>query len=272
MREHTRRELIEDATAAWRKTVAAILSFGDESQPRGRLTFELLNWVHRVDMCRPVLMIPERKLSYQFMAAEAYWILTGDDTVAGIVPFNERIAQFSDDGVRFFGAYGPKVTAQLPYVVAKLEEDPFSRQAGLTIWRESPPATRDVPCTVAMFFTLRRQELHASVYMRSSDAWLGLPYDVFNFSMVAHHVCGLLNNTRASRETIKPGVLTVVAANSHLYSENWEAARRCITAPPSDQSLTPKLLWNDHRGQLEWLAALRHSKPGDSLRWWEVTS
>jgi thymidylate synthase len=98
--------------------------------------------------------------------------LSGDDKVATISPYNGRIADFSDDGMKFFGAYGPKIIAQLPFILDKLRKDPMSRQAGLTIWRESRRSPKDVPCTVAMFFSVRDGKLNNHVFMRSSDAWL----------------------------------------------------------------------------------------------------
>jgi thymidylate synthase len=203
------------------------------------------------------------------MAAEAYWILSGDDSVAGIAPYNSRISEFSDDGERFFGAYGPKILGQLEYVVAKLKADHDTRQAGLTIWRENPPTTKDVPCTVAAFFSLRGMTLNAHVFMRSSDVWLGVPYDVFNFSMLAHLICGHLNDERAADDVYSPGKLYLTAASSHLYETNWDDAKLCLSSQVLDQAETPKVLWNDHKGLMAWLKELRDTKPGHELRWWE---
>lgn len=260
---------MKDFSHTWLEAVNDILTNGELVAPRGKLTKELPQRTMVVDMRRPVLLVPERSLSYRFMVAEAYWILSGDDTVVGIAPYNSRIAEFSDDGKRFFGAYGPKILAQMDYVVAKLKADHDTRQAGLTIWRENPPTTKDVPCTVAIFFSLRGQVLNVHVFMRSSDVWLGVPYDVFNFSMLGHLICGLLNDDRASTELYEPGRLYLTAASSHLYEINWADAKLCLSSPAIDQTPTPKLLWNDHLALLEQLKELRGTKPGHELRWWE---
>ena len=253
----------------WCSTIGSILNSGTRVAPRGMETAELLHRTIAVDMRRPVLTIPQRKLSYKFMAAEAYWILSGDDSVAGIAPWNKRIADFSDDGERFFGAYGPKIQDQLRYVVDKLVADPDTRQAVLTIWREKPPATKDVPCTVAIAFNIRGGFLNVSVFMRSSDAWLGLPYDVFNFSMLGHLVTARVS--ASSDKTLIPGSLFLTAASSHLYATNWEDCKRIVES--SDrfpaQAQTPVELFV-HEGELmSRLKALRDSSPGDRIRWWE---
>ena len=260
-----------DASSIWRHTLQRILYSGLEVSPRGKLTKELLQHTLIVNMQAPVVTVAERKLNYRFMAAEAHWILSGDDTVAGIAPYNKNIAQFSDDGERFFGAYGPKIQSQLDYVVSKLREDQDTRQAGLTIWRENPPATKDVPCTVAIFTSIRNHKLNLHVFMRSSDAWLGVPYDVFNFSMLGHLICCRLNEGRASfDQSIEPDKLFLTAASSHLYEPNWEAATACASAAISQQASTPVPLWTDEKVLYVWLENLRESKPGDKLRWWEL--
>lgn len=259
-----------DFSKTWLDAINDILVNGDPASPRGKMTREILQRTMVVDMRRPVLRVPDRNLSYRFMAAEAYWILSGDDRVETIAPYNSRIKDFSDDGERFFGAYGPKIASQLPYVIKKLLTDVDSRQAGLTIWRECPPNTKDVPCTVAVFFSVRSSKLNAHVFMRSSDIWLGVPYDVFNFSMLSHLVCGLLNEQLSLVNAISPGSLFLTAASSHLYEINWGDAKLCLTSSHFDQPETNKLLWNDKWFLMTELKALRDSRPGDPCRWWEA--
>ena len=258
----------------WIETITKILAWGSNVEPRGKRTLEIPQHTVAVPMRLPVLTVPERKLSYQFMAAEAYWILSGDNTVAGISPWNKRIADFSDNGETFFGAYGPKIEYQLEYVVRKLAEDPDTRQAGLTIWRECPPQTKDVPCTVAIFASIRNSRLNLSVYMRSSDAWLGLPYDVFNFSMLGHLICCRLNqNHYVTSDKVSPGTLYLTAASSHLYEDQWAQAEALVEMPNIDiQNETPEILFKDE-SQLMWnLKVLRETKAGDAYRWWENKS
>lgn len=262
----------------WLELLHDILWNGEEVAPRGQPTRELLQRTIAIDMRRPVLTVPNRDLSYKFMAAEAYWILTGDDRVETIAPYNKRIAEFSDDGIRFFGAYGPKVKDQLPYVVDALRRDASSRQAGLTIWRENPPRTKDVPCTVALFFNIRRGLLNVNAFMRSNDVWLGTPYDVFNFSMLGHLVCARLNqypvlrspSAPAPAPIIRPGRLYLTAASSHLYQQNWDAADRCIIGGAVYSARTPEELYLNEVKLIDTLQGLRHTAPGEPLRWWEA--
>lgn len=277
-----------NANTAWLRQLDIIIHEGRSVSPRGQPTLELPQSTLTVDMRHPVITIKERSLNYRFMAAEALWILSGDDRVATISPYNSRISQFSDDGKTFFGAYGPKLVSQLPYVVNKLVEDPDTRQAGLTFWRECPPATKDVPCTIAMFFSIRSGELNCHVFMRSSDIWLGIPYDVFNFSMIAHQVCAFVNQRRAGRaieemkipvfDVLTPGTLYLTAASSHLYDRDLEPAKAVMkeqynpigknAVVDSAQPTPPELFY--HVADLD--VALRQVMDGSATRlqrWWK---
>ena len=132
--------------SVWIDLLREIADSGSQVGPRGKGTLEILAKTTVVDMKMPVVTIPQRNLGYKFMAAEAHWILSGDNRVETIAPYSKQISRFSDDGVRFFGAYGPKVVDQLSYVVDCLVRDEASRQAVMTIWRERPGSTKDVPC------------------------------------------------------------------------------------------------------------------------------
>lgn len=255
----------------WLNTISAVLSHGALVAPRGNLTKELPQFTVVVDTRRPVLTVRDRKLSYKFMAAEAAWILLGDDRVDTIEPYNKHITQFSDDGKTFAGAYGPRIVCQLEYVVSKLLTDRDTRQAGLTIWRENPRPSKDIPCTVSIFFNIRENKVNAHVFMRSSDVWLGLPYDVFNFSMLVHLICGHLN--KISTDTVTPGTLYLTAASTHLYECNWAAAEQCLGENREticNQPRTPDLLYLRTDDLTDYLLKLRDSSPGDPLRWWET--
>lgn len=210
------------ASGAWLDLVSDILRAGHVVEPRGRRTRELIASSRTFDMRYPVVNTIGRRLGYRFMTAEAAWIMGGQDDVASIAPYSKEVSRFSDDGVSFFGAYGPKIKEQLPYIVNALTGDRDSRQAVINIWRETPPRTRDVPCTLSLQFLIRGDHLHCIANMRSSDVWLGWPYDVFNFTMVSAGVLGRVNDL--VDKTVSLGTLTLRAGSQHLYDSNAEQA------------------------------------------------
>lgn len=230
---------MHDADMVWLGLLEELLS-APVVHPRGLATREWLGKQTTIDMKYPIITVNERRLGYKFMFAEAAWILAGDYRVSTISPFNSNISKFSDDGYTFFGAYGPKFAMQLPYVIQNLNRDRQSRQAVINIWRESPAHSKDYPCTLSLQWIIRENELHCMATMRSSDAWLGVPYDWFNFSMMSAYVAMHLRRVNP-REfgNLDLGQLRLTAGSQHLYENNWEGARRMVEDAVSAKELPP---------------------------------
>jgi len=209
------------ANAAWVNVLGDLVAEGNDVSPRDMDTMELLHYSSTLDMSYPIVTIPERKLGYRFMMAEASWIMNGDNKVRTIEPYSKKIVKFSDDRKFFFGAYGPQVVDQLMYVVDALVEDHLTRQAVMTIWRKNPRKSKDIPCTISVQWIIRDHKLHCIDTMRSSDVWLGWPYDVFNFSMLSMYVLLLL---RARGYWYNLGTLTLTAGSQHIYGAQVDDA------------------------------------------------
>lgn len=217
---------MNDVNSVWYATVYDVLiSPHHRVSVRDMATYERLGDLRTINMRRPILTQAERRISYPFMFAEAAWVLDGDDRVEPIVPYAPSVARYSDDGERFFGAYGPRFTQQVGAVVDKLVADPRTRQAVIQVWRVNPPCTRDVPCTLTMQFVARDGALDTFVNMRSSDVWLGLPYDVFTATMATLFVAQTLRERGARYEL---GTLYQYASSRHLYERNAPRARTAL--------------------------------------------
>lgn len=212
----------ESANRAWIGALVRIMNLGDSVSPRGMETKEIRPNIVSFDMNRPICYHQNRKLSYKFMAAEAYWIVSGSMFAEDITPYNKHIGQFSDDGYIFNGNYGVPFAYQLEYVANSLFTDRSTRQAVLTIWRPNPIHSKDYPCTISLGFSVRDGKIDTFVTMRSSDGWLGLPYDVFNFTVMTLRVlCRLNEKIGTKSESITLGNMHLFLMSSHLYKRNF---------------------------------------------------
>lgn len=197
-----------------------ILHEGLPVGPRGKKTLEVVNVSARLPLARNILMSAERNPNYRFMAAEFLWMALGRRDVASLARYNKKMLAFSDDGETLAGAYGPWFKRGYPRALQLLQQDPDTRQAFIKIGQPDQGASKDVPCTVSWQFLVRRGRLDMVANMRSSDAWLGIPYDVYSFSQIANCVAGRLGVGR--------GDLYLNLASSHLYEEHLEAAERVV--------------------------------------------
>lgn len=206
---------------AWYNLLDHLYHEGKTTTPRGIETRETCAVSLTVaNALASVLVDPARNLNYRFMVAEWLWITAGRRDVASLARFNGKMANFSDDGVTLAGAYGPRLLPQWPWLLDALRRDHDTRQAVATVFTPMPAPSKDVPCTLSFQLLRRDHRLHGIVTMRSSDVWLGLPYDFFTFSQ-------LLNSCAAALE-VRVGSLTFNLGSSHLYATDFEAAREAL--------------------------------------------
>ena len=189
--------------------VSLVHHHGKMVTPRGKENREL----------RPVTMTTYRwgalkkaSVNYRLACAEAMAYVCGWDDVGWLAYFRPGIAQFSDDGKTFYGAYGARMLDQLGRVIDMLREDPDSRQAVIGIWeaRDSGVKSKDLPCNTQLLLKVRDAQLNLMVIRRSSDLVWGVPYDHHCFWALAHTIANCLN--------IHVNALNEVIDSLHVYS------------------------------------------------------
>lgn len=150
---------------------------------------------------------------------EFLWYLSGTDESGMISYYIPEYRTFEVDN-RLEGAYGPRLfgsQGQLEQVIQTLHDRPDSRQAIAQIFRfEDLKNQKDVPCTVSLQFFSRSSALHLVVNMRSNDAYIGLPHDVFAFTMIQEIV--------ARRLGLQLGTYFHFVGSLHLYDAQRDRA------------------------------------------------
>jgi thymidylate synthase len=180
-------------------------------------------------MGQSILTIKDRVINRDFMFREAWWILSGQNRLDLLETHAPSYSKFSDDGIRLSGAYGPKIVDQIRFVVDTLKHDPYSRQAVINIWRENPRPSKDIPCTLSVQFLIRDGYIHTVVNMRSNDVWLGMPYDVFSFTMLTCQVALELGGD------LQLGMMFHHAGSRHIYFKDSDKAKSSVTSNISVQ-------------------------------------
>ena len=160
---------------------------------------------------------PFRNWKEDYAKAEWEWYLTGDANIEklgeiyGMVPkIWERMA---DEKGCVNSNYGSQWERgyQLDRVVAKLKNDPNTRQAVISIYdgKEICLYKYDTPCTTAIQFSVVNNMLNMCVTMRSNDLWFGFCNDQYCFSELQKLV-----SERTGYET---GTYFHFAHNLHVY-------------------------------------------------------
>lgn len=197
---------------------------------------------------------------------EFLWYLSGSNSLKFIKYYIPAYGVNSDDGNTLFGAYGPRLflpkgSSQFDELLKNLREKSDSRQAILQLFRASDltAGTKDVPCTTTIQFFKRRKRLHALVSMRSNDAFIGLPHDIFSFTM--------LQELLARSIDCEVGTYHHFVGSLHLYESDAEKARRYIAEgfQRTTQAMPP-MPAGDPSQSLRWLQLVERKFRNASLQ------
>lgn len=147
-------------------------------------------------------------LNPAFALAEVVWIVNGRQDAEFLNRWNSRLPLFAGAGPRYEGAYGYRLRTQfgidqLRRVCEALSSDRSSRQVLLQFWdpktdMPSPDgraASPDVPCNICSMLKIRGGRLYWTQVMRSNDVFLGLPYNLVQFTFLQEIIAGSLNVT-----------------------------------------------------------------------------
>lgn len=188
-----------------------------DSSPRGKRTKEIIAPTIKINNPRNrIAYHKDRKFSAKYALVESLMLFDDSNELKYFKHYNKNMEKFSDDGCTLFGSYGYRIAEHIPKLIDKLKNDNDTRQAVLPILKVSDSfrSTRDIPCTISLQLLIREGKLNMIVNMRSNDIFLGMPYDIFMFTMLQEVIANELN-LELGWYIHRPGSL-------HLYEENFE--------------------------------------------------
>lgn len=227
-----------------------ILENGVRKEDRtGTGTLSVFGRQYRHDLAQGFPLLTTKKLHLRSIINELIWFLKGDTNVAwlqehGVSIWNEWATDTGDLGP----VYGKQWRAwptqdggsvdQIDYVLDCLRKRPDSRRILFHAWNVeylpdeslSPQENARVgrmalpPCHLLYQFYVAAGRLSAQLYIRSSDTFLGLP---FNTASLATLVLML-----AQQSDLEPGEIVVTTGDSHIYLNHLEQVREQLSRAP----------------------------------------
>lgn len=229
-------EVYKNSTDAFLIQLARVKHHGKVVSPRGMETKELLS--QRITIMNPrqrCIVLPERNDDIVAKVAETLWQLAGRDDIEWLSWYLPRAPKFSDDGVTWRGAYGPRLRRwasawmlpfdQIETIARKLIDDPDTRQAVISIWEPIIDLTpgKDIPCNNWLHFFIREGKLHLNIAQRSSDVIWGFSgIDAFSWS-VLHEMMASWTNTEV-------GDFTYFISSLHVYERHYKKLDKILDA------------------------------------------
>ncbi|MEP5568209.1 MAG: thymidylate synthase [Halioglobus sp.] len=222
------------------------VSKGDRT---GTGTLSVFGRQYRHDLADGFPLLTTKKLHLKSIINELIWFLNGETNTAwlkenGVSIWDEWATPEGDLGP----IYGAQWTAwptkdggsvnQIDYVVECLKNNPDSRRILFHGWnveylpdekvspQDNARAGRMAlpPCHLLYQFYVAGGRLSAQLYIRSSDSFLGLPYNTASLAA--------LTMMLAQQCDLEPGEIIITTGDSHLYSNHMEQVREQLSREP----------------------------------------
>jgi thymidylate synthase len=206
----------------------------------------------RFDLAEGFPILTTKKVHFKSVVNELIWFLNGDTNTQWL---RENGVSIWDEWATEAGELGPLYGAQwvnwptrdggsinqIDYVIDCLRHRPESRRILFHAWnveylpdetmspQENVEAGRMAlpPCHLLYQFYVANGKLSAMLYIRSSDAFLGLPFNIASVSLLVHMLC--------QQVELEPGEVVVTMGDCHLYSNHAEQVETQLSRRPKSR-------------------------------------
>lgn len=190
------------------------------------------------------LSLTEKKGTLFSCLGELLWYLAGSKELEFISYYIPAYIEESEDDKTIFGGYGPRLfnmrgNDQIKNILNLLNNKPQSRRAVIQLFNAEDIAQehKEIPCTCALQFVIRENRLHMFTSMRSNDAYIGLPHDIFTFTMLQEILARTLN--------LQLGKYKHAVGSLHLYTKNIAGAEQFLDEGLQDMISMPMMPTGD---------------------------
>lgn len=203
----------------------------------------LIGEILEFDLCNSVFpIITTKKINFNAVVVELLWFLRGNKSIkflhennvhiwdTNVADYNKSKYVLSDMSPgKIYGyqwrSWGGTID-QLENVIHSLSVNPYSRRHVVSSWNPSELHEMALPpChTLFQFNVTPPNKLHCTMYQRSGDLFLGVPFNISSYALLTHIVAKLTN--------LVPTSLKIFISNVHLYLNHIEQAKKQLKREP----------------------------------------
>lgn len=233
-------KLLEDVleNGEYQTTRAVLKSTG---RPVGAYT--VFGRQSRYDLRKGFPLLTTKQVSFKAIAVELLWFLSGSTNIkflkdngvsiwdswadkdGNLGPvYGQQWRKWENVEGQGWDGYTTNHIDQISNVIEQIKTNPASRRLVVSAWN---PAIIDQcklpPCHFTFTFNVnqRTSELDCMFTMRSSDVFLGNPYNIASYALLTHMIAQVTG--------LKPGVLVYSGQNVHVYENHIEQAREQLS-------------------------------------------
>lgn len=190
--------------------------FYQKNERTGIATKRISHMVLAHDCAKEVPILKSKKVFWKSSVEEMLWIFRdGSNDINELRPHIWDEWADEDGIVQKTYGYQIKKYDQVNRVLNDLTRDPSTRRAVIDLWNNADlPEMAITPCVYTSVWDIVDGKLNVLVTSRSCDLVVGGVFNLFQYT--------ILNKLFARHLGVEPGVLTFVAADAHIYENQFE--------------------------------------------------
>lgn len=220
------------------KLIRKILDEGVPSNDRtGVGTVGIFGYQMQLDLRDGFPLLSLKKIHWKSVVVELLWMLRGDTNTKYLRDHGVTIwDDWADDEMDLgpvYGAqwrdwwvnYGESVD-QVAVLLNQMQINPESRRHILSAWNVAEIDEMALPpCHMMAQFYVRNGELSCSMYQRSVDTFLGLPFNIASYALLTHIFAAAVG--------LKVGKLVWTGGDVHIYNNHTEQVNELLCRCPA---------------------------------------
>lgn len=226
----------QDYNYIYHTLIGAILKANiEENQRTGTKIKAIPNCVIGYPISDTLPLINTRKMYPVTAFAELCWTLSGQRKLDWLQQHTKMWDDFKNKDNEVEAAYGYRWRQmfgrdQLLQGIDALIKDPSDRQIFISAWDNSKDGlgnrwTSNVPCPTCFSLNIIDKKLNLTLFIRSSDVIVGLPYDMLMYSLL---LIIITHELRKAGLDISYGNIAAALSHAHIYEPHFEIAQDLI--------------------------------------------
>ncbi|WP_223066232.1 thymidylate synthase [Paenibacillus caui] len=192
----------------------------------------------RFDLSKGFPLVTTKRIHLKSVVHELLWFLKGDTNISylkenGVSIWDEWADENGDLGPvygsqwRSWEAPDGRKIDQISNVIESIRNNPDSRRHLVSAWNVAEVDQMKLPpCHFVFQFYVADGKLSCMLTMRSVDSFLGLPFNIASYALLAHMV--------AQQCDLEVGDFIWSGGDVHIYSNHLEQVRTQLEREPFD--------------------------------------
>lgn len=208
-----------------------------KSDRTGTGTKSVFGYQMRFNLQEGFPLLTTKKLHTKSIFHELLWFLQGNTNIKYLKDNGVSIwDEWADESGNLGPVYGHQWRSwsapdgstidQITQVINTIKTNPDSRRMLVSAWNVADINKMALPpCHIIFQFYVADGKLSCQLYQRSADIFLGVPFNIASYALLAHMVAQVCN--------LKAGDFVHTLGDAHIYSNHFEQANIQLSRTPT---------------------------------------